>query len=67
MVSSLLAIGIKSLDHLATATVGRPSYSSDRQHPLVAYPRLQRLLNEAERSGALQAERRRLMQRRLAA
>lgn len=67
MVSTLLAIGFKSLDHLATATAGRRSSSSDRQHPLAAYPRLQHLFTEAERSGSLEAERRRLIQRRLAA
>lgn len=67
MVSSLLAIGFKSLDHLATVTVARTSSSLDRQHPLAAYPRLQDLLSKAERSGSLEAERRRLMQRRLAA
>lgn len=67
MVSSLLAIGFKSLDQLATATVGRGPLSVERQHPLAAYPCLQDILSKAERSGSLEAERRRLMQRRLAA
>ena len=67
MVSSLLAIGLKSLDHLASATVVCRALPSDRQHPLAAYPRLQDILKQAERSGSLEAERRRLMQRRLAA
>lgn len=67
MVSTLLIIGLKSLDHLATVTVGRSPLGLDRQHPLASYPRLQHLLREAERSGSFEAERRRLMQRRLAA
>ena len=67
MVSSLLTIGFKSLDHLATVTAGSRASSSSRQHPLAAYPRLQDILGKAERNGMLEAERRRLMQRRLAA
>lgn len=68
MVSSLLKIGIRSLDRLAAnSQVSARESAASRRHPLSAYPRLHSLLAEAERSGSLAAERRRLLQRRYSA
>lgn len=69
MVSSLLKMGLRSIDTLAQSAakggVAGGQSSEARHHPLAAYPRLKVLLTEAERSGSLATERRRLMARRL--
>ena len=68
MVASLLKIGMRSLDRIVVPTVAGPQDAqAGRLHPLVAYPRLHSLLAEAERSGSLAAERRRLLNRRYSA
>ncbi len=69
MVSSLLLqIGFESLDRLAASAAKRRGKAAfSHHHPLAAYPQLRTMLHEAERSGALEAERRRLMMRRYAA
>ena len=68
MVSSLLKLGFRSIDMLATTAaerrLGRNRVMDTRHHPLAAYPRLHVILKEAERTGLLAAERRRLMARR---
>ncbi len=64
MSSLLLEMGYKSLDRLAMSATRRTERTPD---PLAAYPRLKMLVNEAEKSGFLASERRKLMVRRLSA
>ena len=61
---NLLQIGLPAIAQLAPLPFGQRSRRRDN-HPLAAYPKLMSIMDRAESSGLLAAERRALAARRL--